>query len=89
MAITYNTVSYLGGLPSYPSPAYCRMVIDESGISLMRWWSKVAMISMENVHSMRIIPYAVYNPPQMVNKSVITRAVLGGVLLGPSDPSAL
>jgi hypothetical protein len=83
MSTSYSSVKYLGGIPSYPSKASVTLVIDENGIALRRWGRFRCVIRIEDITDLQIVPYLVAFPPATQDKSVLGRAAIGGLLLGP------
>lgn len=81
--VKYSGVKYLGGLPSYPKKGGVRVTIDESKIVIYKWGKKRAYIPISDIQDVKVIQYLDLLPPKKVSKSVVGRAMVGGLLLGP------
>ncbi|MGC9260812.1 MAG: hypothetical protein ACP5I8_12175 [Phycisphaerae bacterium] len=83
MALFKYSVPYLGGIPSCPTPCKCRVQIADAGVSLVLRNGAQIFIPIEDIADVQVLPYLTFSPPGGTSKSVVGRAIVGEVLLGP------
>jgi len=76
-------VRYLGGLPSYGKACTGKLVIRDGELSLRGLFGCRLSVAMASITGLEVIAYPELDPARQEDKSVIGRAVVGGLVLGP------
>ena len=79
----FVNIRYISGIPRLLKKMGCRLIIDENNINVSRFGKVKASIQIKDIIQVGAKKEADFIPSEMKDKTVIGRALAGGLLLGP------
>ncbi|MDF1809399.1 MAG: hypothetical protein P1U42_06855 [Phycisphaerales bacterium] len=79
----WKNVKYIGGIPTFPKKKKYTIRVGQNLLQFCKGRRAKFQIPITNVSNIRVLSYLELNRPDMKSKSVVGRAVVGGLLLGP------
>lgn len=78
----YVNITYLNGIPGLLKKMGCKLIIDDDNVNVSRFGKIKANISVKDIIQIEAKKETDFTPSEEKDKSVIGRAIVGGLLLG-------